>query len=155
MLTDTSLYEECPQMWLQARQQMCLEMEQRGFTPAQGMPYLYGIFKAKKRKWRPISGACSERSENNLQLGKPAHPMAEVHQLLTRIFQAVLNVLKEKDRERMVKENRRAFWIKESPQEIAAWLRQNLAALGGRPMKVVDFKEMYTNIPLLEWRKPQ
>ena len=68
--------------------------------------------------------------------------MAEVHQLLTRIFQAVLNVLKEKDRERMVKENRRAFWTKESPQEIVAWLRQNLATLGGRPIKVEDFKEM-------------
>ena len=147
MLTDTSLYEVCSQTWLQARQRICLEMDQRGFTPSQGVPYLYGIFKAKKRRWRPISGACSDTSGETPQLGKPAHPLSEVHQLLTRIFQVVLSMLKEKDRERMVKENKRAYWIKESPQEIAAWLRQNLAALGGRSMKVVDFKDMYTNIP--------
>jgi hypothetical protein len=47
----------------------------------------------------------------------------------------------------MVKENKRVYWIKESPQEIASWLRQNLAALNGKPMRVVDFKDMYTNIP--------
>ena len=41
-----------------------------------------------------------------------------------------------------MKENKRAYWIKESPQEIAAWLRQNLAALGGRSMKLVDFKDI-------------
>ena len=54
--------------------------------------------------------------------------------------------LKAKDMERMVMQSKRTYWIKDSPQEIAAWIRQTLSALAGRSIKVIDFKDMHTNI---------
>jgi len=84
MLGDTSLFQECLQAWPELRQAMYVRITELGFTPTNGWPYLYGIFKAKKRRWRPISGACTDKTEGGLQGGKPAHPMSAVHVLLTR-----------------------------------------------------------------------
>ena len=88
----------------------------------------------------------TSRGEEHAKGERPRQPMQEMHTLLTKILQTVMTSLKAKDMERMVMQSKRTYWIKESPQEIAAWIRQNLSALAGRSMKVVDFKDMYTNI---------
>ena len=86
------------------------------------------------------------RGDENANGERPQQPMQEMHTLLTKILKTVMISLKAKDMERMVMQSKRTYWIKDSPQEIAAWIRQNLSALAGRSMKIIDLKDMYTNI---------
>ena len=145
IIADARTYEKCTETWDSILQVMKERLMKYGFGSLEGRPYLYGIFKAKKRRWRPIVGITSRGDESTAGV-RPRQPMQELHQLLTRILQAVMTSLKAIDMERIVMQSKRAYWIKESPQEIAAWIRQNLSTLAGRSMKIIDFKDMYTNI---------
>ena len=78
----------------------------------------------------------SKNNPNDTVQERPRQPMQELHTCLTKILQTILASLKNRDMDRMVLQGKRAYWIKESPQEIAAWIRQNLSALSGCSMKV-------------------
>ena len=136
LMADARTYEKCDKSWNSILLVMNEQLTKYGFCSLKGQPYLYGIFKAKKRRWRPIVGITSRGNET----ADGERPR------LTKILQTVMTSLKAKDMERIVIQSKRTYWIKESPQEIAAWIRQNLTTLAGRSMKVVDFKDMYTNI---------
>ena len=116
-----------------------------GFTPGLGVPYLYGIWKSKKSKWRHIVGVSKEQEE--IPGGsKPAHPLDQLHSLLVKCFNQVLKVLKEMDLARRAKGGCRAFWIVESVQQFAEEIRLGAKEWGDLPLATVDFEEMYTNL---------
>ena len=56
MLTDSDVYVEAEQSWEEVVDEIKIEAQKEGFAVRKGIPYLYGIYKAKKKRWRPIAG---------------------------------------------------------------------------------------------------
>ena len=59
---------------------------------------------------------------------RPRQPMQELHQLLTRILQAVMTSLKAIDMERIVMQSKRAYWIKEPARDCSMDSAESLNA---------------------------
>ena len=97
---------------------------------ADGVPYLYGVCKTKKRTWRPIAGV-STSAGSQRQVG-PRHPFQTLAEGIMKALQCVLRTLEAADRLRMQQQGLRAFWVVRSPQEFAAWVRTYLRELSSR-----------------------
>ena len=101
----------------------------------------------------PIVGVRSEAEPGTIkrkQARKPKQPLAELHEGLTGVLQTTLATLRRKDERRIIETGKRAYWIVESAQDFAGWMRPQLQKLAGKPLRTVDFKDMYTNIPHTE-----
>ena len=95
-----------------------------------GVPYLYGIYKTKKERWRPIAGVHKagqrDQAPSLRKSSAPTHPSHPLAQEMMRMLQVVLVSLEGADRVRMQTKDLRAFWVVRSPQEFGAWVRTHL-----------------------------
>ena len=81
--------------WNEYTQQCESFCTQYGFVVGGGLPYVYGIWKSKKARWRHIVGI--SKDSEFLDSVKPVHPLDGVHLLLVKLLKQVLAVLREID----------------------------------------------------------
>ena len=150
LLGSTDTYQTVPKPWDEVRSEMARGLKRWDMRIGNGVPYLYGIYKTKKSRWRPIAGVHKARGQPQPQpprkLQPPTHPLHPLAEEMMRLLQVVLTSLEGADRVRMQTKELRAFWVVRSPQEFGAWVRTHLTELAGRSFKTVDFRDMYTNI---------
>jgi len=95
--------------WSEYTQQCATFCGQHGFVVGGGLPYVYGIWKSKKARWRHIVGIC--KGSESADLAKPLHPLDGAHLLLVKLLKQILAVLKEIDLVRRAAGGPRAFWV--------------------------------------------
>ena len=152
------------ELWKDIRDQLMAECRDEGFTIGKGLPYLYGIYKSKKRSWRPIAGVCALGNPSSkpcptpsdgparaaLPSGQmpdtPQHPLGDVLDTLTDLLNVVLQTQQEIDEERQATTGLRAFEVIASPQHFAPCVKVHLKNLEAKTMRTVDFKNIHTNI---------
>ena len=93
-LEDTSVFEEDTRPWEEIATTLEAEIESFGFKAGRGIPYNYGIWKAKKQKFRYIAGTRSPPSapgsENDRKRsGPPRSPTYFLCKALVKVLDRV------------------------------------------------------------------
>ena len=127
-------------------------MSNSGMTTGNGSPYIYLVYKTAKNSWKPIAGVSSRGPVPRLLLGVPStllprHPTHVLQSLQVQQLSQVMKTLKLKSQNGQLQGKGGAYWIIESPQEFAVFVRTHQRELANSPLATYDFKDMYTALP--------
>jgi hypothetical protein len=149
-LGDNEVFEDVQRPWDEVVKDVERQLNVIGFKPGKGIPYNYGIWKAKKQKFRYIAGtrapppAGEVRQENR----KPEPPRAPTYFLgkaLVKVLDHVCNSLKAFNEIRERETGLQCYLSIKSVNEFTRLVRIHSAEVAQQGLATYDFTTMYTS----------
>ena len=115
------------------------------------LPYLYGAWKAKKEAFRWIAGT-SRKLDQPLEEGAtkeegaPKNALTEAAELLVKVLQHILEVLRAKDLQRRAQGHAARYWVIQDIDEFVQEFRVAANELSKVPWATWDFTTMYESL---------
>ena len=149
-LQDSSIFEEDARTWEQVATSLEQDIESRGFKAGKGIPYNYGIWKAKKQKFRFIAGTRSaprsrdDNTDSTKRKEPPRSPTYSLCKALVRVLDHVGTSLQAVDEQRQRETGLRCYWPIDSVNQFSRYVRTHAAEVARNGMATYDFSTMYT-----------
>ena len=129
---------------------MSRQLDALGFVPGKGIPYNYGIWKAKKGKFRFIAGARADPSQpsanpGDQRGGPPRVPTYFMCKALVKVLDHVGSSLKVIDEKRQQETGLRCYWPIKSANEFTQLARSHAKEIALQGMATYDFSTMFTS----------
>jgi hypothetical protein len=158
-LSDSTIFEEVPQAWDEVARMIAAQVERFSFKPGKGIPYNYGIWKAKKGKFRYIAGtrsppkSANAKGDTNQDTGPPRSPTYNLCKALVKVLDHVGTSLQALDEKRQRETGLRCYWPIKSVNEFTRYVRAHAAEVVRQGMATYDFSTMYTSFDQATIRK--
>ena len=148
-LKDTEVFEEVLNPWEDVEAQVKTQVGAAGFKVGTGIPYNYGIWKPKKRKFRFIAGTRAgprqEADDNGAPAkGPPRAPTYYMCKSLVKVLDHVGNTLQALDERRQRETGLRCYWPIKSVNEFTRLIRVHADEVVRQGIATYDFT-MYTS----------
>ena len=149
-LGDNQVFEGVQTPWPAIASQLEAQVDKFGFKPGKGIPYNYGIWKAKKGKFRYIAGTRSPPpaeadNESQARKGPPRSPTYFLCKALVKVLDHVGNSLQAADEQRQRDIGLKCYWPINSVNQFSRLVRTYSADIAGHGMETYDFSTMYTS----------
>ena len=81
-------------------------------------------------------------------------PTDKLDEALVKVLSAVMRSLREKDSDRFLRTGNRRYWVVESPEKFARFVRVNSTVVARSPLQTADFSTVYTSFShdVMVWR---
>jgi hypothetical protein len=148
-LSDNQVFEDVATPWPTIAAQLEAQVDKFGFKPGKGIPYNYGIWKAKKNKFRYIAGTRSPppteaNNESQAKKGPPRSPAYFLCKALVKVLDHVGSSLQAADEQRQRDIGLKCYWPINSVNQFSRLVRTHSADVARHGMETYDFSTMYT-----------